>query len=62
LGLNVKNEIPGVAFIDAGPVTLCLSELLAKASGHIAGATEIVFPSGVFAKRTALFKQNKLDS
>jgi catechol 2,3-dioxygenase-like lactoylglutathione lyase family enzyme len=44
LGLNVKDEIPGPAFIDAGPVTLCLSEPLAKASGHITGATGVVFP------------------
>jgi catechol 2,3-dioxygenase-like lactoylglutathione lyase family enzyme len=44
LGLPVKGEMPGFAFLDAGPVTLCLSEPLARASGQMVGATELVFP------------------
>ena len=44
LGLEVRNQIPGFAFLNAGPVTLCLSEALAKAAGDpVAGATEVVF-------------------
>ena len=44
LGVAVKNQFEGFAFLDTGAVTLCLSEPLAKASGQIVGATEIVFP------------------
>jgi catechol 2,3-dioxygenase-like lactoylglutathione lyase family enzyme len=44
LGLEVRNEIPGFAFLSGGPITLCLSEALAQAAGEpIAGATEVVF-------------------
>jgi catechol 2,3-dioxygenase-like lactoylglutathione lyase family enzyme len=44
LGLEVRNQIPGFAFLNAGPVTLCLSEELARIAGDsIAGATEVVF-------------------
>lgn len=43
LGLTVKGEIPGFAFLDGGSVTLCLSQPLARASEQMAGATEVVF-------------------
>lgn len=43
LGLTVKNAFEGFAFLDGGGVTLVLSEALAKASGSLAGATEVVF-------------------
>jgi catechol 2,3-dioxygenase-like lactoylglutathione lyase family enzyme len=43
LGLKVQNEIPGFAFLNAGAVTLCLSEPAAKVRGQVAGAGEIVF-------------------
>lgn len=43
LGLAVRQEIPGFAFLDAGGVTLCLSQPLARATGRGPGATEIVF-------------------
>ena len=43
LGLTVQNQIPGFAFMDAGKVTLCLSEPAAKARGQAPGAGEIVF-------------------
>ena len=43
LGLEVQSEIPGFAFLNAGAVTLCLSEPAAKARGQIAGAGEVVF-------------------
>lgn len=43
LGLTLKHQIPGFAFLDAGGVSLCLSEPLAKASSQTVGATEIVF-------------------
>ena len=44
IGLAVKGQMEAFAFLDAGPVTLCLSGPLAQASTHIPGATEIVFP------------------
>jgi catechol 2,3-dioxygenase-like lactoylglutathione lyase family enzyme len=43
LGLKVQHEIPGLAFLDAGAVTLCLSEPAAKVRGQVAGAGEVVF-------------------
>ena len=43
LGLSLKYEIPGFAFLDGGGVTLCLSQPLAGAREQIRGATEIVF-------------------
>ena len=43
LGLKVQREIPGFAFLNAGAVTLCLSEPAAKVRGQVAGAGEIVF-------------------
>lgn len=43
LGLSVKQEIPGFAFLDGGSVTLCLSQPLARTTGPAAGAMEIVF-------------------
>jgi catechol 2,3-dioxygenase-like lactoylglutathione lyase family enzyme len=44
LGLTVKGSMGGFAFLDAGAVTLCLSEPLARATANLAGATELVFP------------------
>jgi len=46
LGLKVQREIPGFAFLDAGAVTLCLSEPAAKVRGQVAGAGELVFSVG----------------
>jgi catechol 2,3-dioxygenase-like lactoylglutathione lyase family enzyme len=43
LGLEVQREIPGFAFVNAGAITLCLSEPAAKIRGQVAGAGEIVF-------------------
>jgi len=43
LGLNLKSQNEGFAFLDTGGVTLCLSEALARHGGPIAGATEVVF-------------------
>ena len=43
LGLEIKAEIPGFAFLDTGAVTLCLSEPLARFSESLEGATEVVF-------------------
>ena len=43
LGLALKGQNEGFAFLDGGGVTLCLSESLAHASHPIAGATEVVF-------------------
>jgi catechol 2,3-dioxygenase-like lactoylglutathione lyase family enzyme len=43
LGLSVKQEIPGFAFLDGGGVMLALSQPLARATGQGPGSTEIVF-------------------
>jgi catechol 2,3-dioxygenase-like lactoylglutathione lyase family enzyme len=43
LGLKVEREIPGFAFLNAGAVTLCLSEAAAKVRGQVVGAGEVVF-------------------
>ena len=47
LGLTIQFEIPGFAFLNAGGVTLCLSEPLARAlakpTDALAGVTELVF-------------------
>jgi catechol 2,3-dioxygenase-like lactoylglutathione lyase family enzyme len=43
LGLEVQREIPGFAFLNAGAVTLCLSEPAVKVRGQVAGAGEIGF-------------------
>ena len=43
LGLVLKGQNEGFAFLDGGGVTLCLSESLARVSNPIAGATEVVF-------------------
>jgi catechol 2,3-dioxygenase-like lactoylglutathione lyase family enzyme len=42
LGMASKGQTEGFAFLDAGPVTLALTEALAKARPQIAGATEVV--------------------
>ena len=43
LGLKLTGQHEGFAFFDAGGVTLCLSESLARVSKQIPGATEVVF-------------------
>jgi len=43
LGLKVEREIPGFAFLNAGAVTLCLSEAAARVRGQVPGAGEVVF-------------------
>jgi catechol 2,3-dioxygenase-like lactoylglutathione lyase family enzyme len=43
LGLNLQREFPGIAFLDGGRVSLCLSEPAAKVRGRIAGSGEIGF-------------------
>lgn len=47
LGLAIQFEIPGFVFLNAGGVTLCLSEPLARAlakpADPLAGVTELVF-------------------
>ena len=42
IGLAVQHQMPGFAYLNAGTVTLCLSEPLAKNREHTAGATEVV--------------------
>ncbi|HWF91857.1 MAG TPA: VOC family protein [Terriglobales bacterium] len=43
LGVKVRQQVPGFAFLDTGTVSLILSEAAAKASQNVAGATEVIF-------------------
>jgi catechol 2,3-dioxygenase-like lactoylglutathione lyase family enzyme len=43
LGMSVKQQFAGFAFLDAGAVMLILSEALAKNSPNTAGAVEVIF-------------------
>jgi len=45
LGLELRNQTPGFAFFNAGSVTLCVNEPLARVAGDaMNGATEFAFP------------------
>ena len=46
LGLTAKMAFEGFVFLDAGSVTLVLSQSLARANPNIAGATDVVFSVG----------------
>ncbi|MGH9774338.1 MAG: VOC family protein [Candidatus Acidiferrales bacterium] len=43
LGMKLQNQFEGFAFLEAGGVTLVLSEPLARAIGAAPGSSEIVF-------------------
>jgi len=43
IGVKVRQQVPGFAFLETGAVSLILSEAAAKASPNIAGATEVIF-------------------
>jgi len=43
LGIQVRQQFPGFAFLDTGSVSVILSEALAKNSPTVAGATEVIF-------------------
>ena len=43
LGIDVRQRIPGFAFLDSGALTIVLSEPLAKNVSPLAGATEVIF-------------------
>ncbi len=43
LGIQVRQQFPGFAFLDTGSVSVILSEGLAKNSANVAGATEVIF-------------------
>jgi len=43
LGIDVRQRIPGFAFLDSGALTIILSEPLAKNVSPLAGATEVIF-------------------
>jgi catechol 2,3-dioxygenase-like lactoylglutathione lyase family enzyme len=44
LGLSLRNRMEGFAFLDAGAITLVLSEPLARSRQPKNGAIEVVFP------------------
>jgi catechol 2,3-dioxygenase-like lactoylglutathione lyase family enzyme len=46
LGLVLKGQNEGFAFLDGGGVMLCLSEALGRLGSPIPGATEVVFSVG----------------
>ena len=58
LGLTVKMQLTGLALLEAGPITLGLSEALGRAIPQKPGATEIAFAvENVRAAHAALGKQ-----
>ncbi len=58
LDFEVQREIPDFAFLNAGTITLCLSETAAKVRGQVAGAGEVVFSvEDVTAAYQALHKK-----
>ena len=58
LGLTVKMQLAELALLEAGPITLGLSQALARAIPQKAGATEIVFAvENVRAAHAALIEQ-----
>ena len=55
LGLKLQNQFPGFAFLQAGTVTLCLSQAAFQSRGQGAGAGEVGFAvEGVKAAYDAL--------
>jgi catechol 2,3-dioxygenase-like lactoylglutathione lyase family enzyme len=58
LGIDVRQRIPGFAFLDSGALTIVLSEPLAKNVSPLAGATEVIFSvNDVLASYEALKDQ-----
>jgi catechol 2,3-dioxygenase-like lactoylglutathione lyase family enzyme len=58
LGLTIKMQLAELALLEAGPITLGLSQALARAIPQKAGATEIVFAvDNVRAAHAALTEQ-----
>ena len=43
--LEIENQIPGMAFLNAGPIKLLLSEDLGRAITPAAGAVEVILPA-----------------
>jgi len=43
LGIDIRQRIPGFAFLASGALTIVLSEPLAKNVSPLAGATEVIF-------------------
>jgi len=43
LGIDIRQRIPGFAFLDSGALTIVLSEPLAMNVSPLAGATEVIF-------------------
>ena len=43
LGIDIRERIPGFAFLASGALTIVLSEPLAKNVSPLAGATEVIF-------------------
>jgi catechol 2,3-dioxygenase-like lactoylglutathione lyase family enzyme len=58
LGIDVRQRIPGFAFLESGALTIVLSEPLAKNVSPLAGATEVIFSvNDVWASYEALKNQ-----
>ena len=58
LGITIRQQFPGFAFLDTGSVSIILSEGLAKNSPNVAGAMEVIFTvEDVHASAEALEKK-----
>ena len=60
LGLAVKHEIPGLVFLETGPVTLCLSAGHARLAEH-PGPSEVVLAVASVRDAYDALKDNGVD-
>lgn len=61
LGVKVRQQVPGFAFLDTGAVSLILSEPAAKASQNVSGATEIIFSVDDVAAHSAALQERGVE-
>lgn len=55
--LEVENQIPGLAFLNAGTIKLLLSEDLGRAVTPTAGAVEVILPAASVAAEVRALKE-----
>jgi catechol 2,3-dioxygenase-like lactoylglutathione lyase family enzyme len=61
LGVKVRQQVPGFAFLETGAVSLILSEPAAKASQNIVGAAEIIFSVDGVREHHATLLERKIE-
>ena len=61
LGIAVRHQFEGFAFLDTGSVSIILSEALAKNAANVAGATEVIFTVEDVRTSTEALKNNGIE-